>query len=64
MEHETELAVVVGFVVNKKGTPRWKRMVSLARKHLIKEGFIEDDKGWDWRITRKGRQAAKASVES
>jgi hypothetical protein len=40
------------------GLPRWQRMVKRARKHMLKEGFIEAGRGADWRITATGRRAA------
>jgi hypothetical protein len=41
-----------------RGNPRWKIMVRRARKYLIREGFLEDGAGKQWRITETGRRAA------
>ena len=46
---------------NAKGIPRWKQMVGRSRKHMIREGFLANEKGFRWKITAKGEQAAKQS---
>lgn len=40
------------------GRPRWQAMVKRARRHMVKEGFIEKGGGTEWRITAAGRRAA------
>lgn len=40
------------------GRPRWQVMVKRARRHMVKEGFVEADSGGEWRITSAGRRAA------
>lgn len=40
------------------GRPRWQAMVKRARRHMVKEGFIEKGGGTDWRITAAGKRAA------
>lgn len=47
-------------VANVRGIPRWKNLVRQARKHMLSEGFLENVHGREWRISRKGEQAAKA----
>jgi hypothetical protein len=42
------------------GHERWQLMVSLARKHLAAEGWIEKRQGPIWRITEAGRRAAES----
>jgi len=41
---------------------RWKRAVRRSRRHMIKEGFLENHSGLRWRITDSGREAAKRSA--
>jgi len=41
------------------GRPRWKVMVRRARKHMVQEGFLEEDSGARWCITKQGRRAAQ-----
>jgi hypothetical protein len=36
----------------------WKRAVRRARRHMVKEGFLEDHSGLRWRITEQGRSVA------
>lgn len=48
-------------VANTRGIPRWKQLVGRARKHMTAEGFLENGPGREWRITKKGEQAAKPS---
>jgi hypothetical protein len=36
----------------------WKRAVRRARRHMVKEGFLEDHSGLRWRITDQGRSVA------
>ena len=40
------------------GRTRWQVMIRRARRPMIKEGFIEADKGKEWHITSAGRKAA------
>lgn len=41
-----------------RGRERWKVMLQRARKHLVTEGWIEDDRSKAWKITPAGRKAA------
>jgi hypothetical protein len=38
---------------------RWKLALRRSRRHMIKEGFLEDHSGLRWRITESGRETAK-----
>lgn len=40
------------------GRARWQVMIRRARRHMVKEGFLEGDSGLEWRITALGRKAA------
>lgn len=46
-------------VIMKCGLPRWKIMIRRARKHMIKEGFLDGNVKTRWRITALGRQIAQ-----
>ncbi|MFH1924658.1 MAG: hypothetical protein ABIP48_32805 [Planctomycetota bacterium] len=46
-------------VANARGMPKWKVMIRRARKPMTTEGFLADEKGPKWRITKKGEQAAQ-----
>jgi hypothetical protein len=39
----------------------WKRTVRRTRRHMVKEGFLEDHSGLQWRISDTGRRAAEES---
>jgi hypothetical protein len=41
---------------------RWKRIVRKARRHMVKEGFIEDHSGLKWRISNQGRRVAEGAA--
>jgi hypothetical protein len=41
------------------GRPRWKVLVKRARRHMVREGFIENTAGPRWRISASGRKAAE-----
>ncbi len=41
---------------------RWKRTVRNSRRHMIKEGFLEDHSGPRWKITDSGRKAAEGPL--
>jgi len=41
---------------------RWKRAVRRSRRHMVKEGFLEDHSGLRWKITESGRKAAEANL--
>ena len=43
------------------GRERWQAMIGRARRHLIKEGWVEEGTGKMWRITPAGRRAAQSS---
>ncbi len=45
---------------NARGRERWQVMVRRARRHLVEEGWIEGGQSQVWRITPRGRDAAKA----
>ena len=47
-----------------RGNPRWKVMVSRARKHLVREGFLEEATGVKWRITPAGRRVARGEIQT
>ena len=47
----------------RRRVPRWKLMVRRARKSMIKEKYLEDAGGKQWRITPLGRQVAQWSVK-
>lgn len=47
------------FATNSRGVPRWRVLVGRARKHMVAEGFLVDEKGREWKISKKGEQAAK-----
>lgn len=51
------------FVTNTRGVPRWKVMVGRARKPMIAEGFVTAENLLRWRITSKGKQAAKSRAK-
>lgn len=40
------------------GRQRWRAMVRRTRKHLVAEGWIQDETGPVWRITESGRRIA------
>ena len=44
--------------------PRWKIMIRRARKHMINEGFVEDNTGFEWKITKQGRKAVERPAGS
>ncbi|MEP6494795.1 MAG: hypothetical protein ABJF01_19065 [bacterium] len=44
------------------GRPRWQAMVRKARRHMVKEGFIEGATGSEWRITTAGRRSIAHDV--
>lgn len=48
------------FETMSNGRPRWQVMIRRARRPMIKEGFIEADRGKEWHITSAGRKAAAA----
>jgi len=65
LEGQIESSLKEGdFVKNTRGIPRWKRMVGQARKHMIAEGFIVDEKKFKWKITKKGEQVAKGTAKA
>ena len=37
---------------------RWKRAVRRSRRHMVKEGLLEDHSGLRWKITESGREGA------
>ena len=39
----------------------WKRTVRRARRHMVKEGFLEDHAKLRWRITSEGRRVAEGT---
>jgi hypothetical protein len=41
------------------GLPRWRIMIHRARKHMVKEGFLDGNTKGRWRITPIGRQTAQ-----
>jgi hypothetical protein len=43
-----------------KGIPRWKKMIRRARKPMIQENYIEDNKGLYWQVATQGRRIAKS----
>ena len=45
-----------------RGRKRWKVMIQRTRKHLVAEGWIEDESGPTWRITESGRRATKSAT--
>lgn len=47
-----------------RGNPQWKATVSRARKHLVREGFLEEATGVKWRITPAGRHAARGEIQT
>lgn len=64
-----ELEQAVGHLMNNRlaegdlktmarGRARWQVMIRRARKHMVKEGLLEDETGLEWKITSTGRKAA------
>jgi hypothetical protein len=49
---------------DRRGTPRWKVMVRRARRQMIREKYLEDGAGKQWRITPLGRQVAQGSLKA
>lgn len=46
-----------------RGRTRWQAMIRRARKHMVREGFLEGDTGLEWRITPPGRKAAATGTD-
>lgn len=49
-------------VLMSRGKPRWKVMVRRARRHMVKEGLLEDRSGLRWRISSQGRRIAEGTA--
>jgi len=49
-------------VLMSRGKPRWKVMIRRARRHMIKEGLVEEDSGKRWRISNQGRRVAEGAT--
>lgn len=49
---------------DRKGRPKWNRLLLHARKPMLKEGWIAIDKRRIWTITEAGRSAATAATGS
>lgn len=47
----------------RRGTPRWKLMVRRARKQMIRQKYLENEMGKQWRITSLGRQVAQGDFK-
>lgn len=63
LEEDVEAAMAEGFKPGDAdmlagNRPRWKVMIKRARRHMAKEGLIEDKTGVEWRITAQGQKAA------
>lgn len=43
--------------------PSWKRAVRRARRHMVKEGFLEEHSGLRWKISDSGRRVAEGITE-
>jgi Mrr N-terminal domain len=44
------------------GKLSWKKAVSRARRHMVKEGFLEDHSGLRWRISSQGKRVAEGTA--
>jgi hypothetical protein len=42
----------------------WKRAIRRARRHMIREGFLETGTALRWRITAEGKRAADEKLSS
>ena len=47
--------------IMQRGQYRWQLKIRRSRKHLIEEGWLEDNSHTRWIITESGRQAAMAT---
>lgn len=48
--------------VMSEGKPSWKKAVRRARRHMVKEGFLEDHSGLKWRISSQGKRVAEGTT--
>jgi hypothetical protein len=46
--------------IMQRGPHRWQIMIRRSKKHLVEEGWLEDNSHTRWIVTESGRQAAKA----
>jgi len=58
-EHNSEFLKDGDRAIMNSGLPRWRIMIHRARKHMVKEGFLDGNAKGRWRITPIGRQTAQ-----
>jgi hypothetical protein len=52
------------FSMNARGLPKWKVMVGRAKKHMVREGYLQDGQLLKWTVTKKGENIAKSTKMS